>query len=472
MSSDVAIKARDLAKSYLIFRRPEHRLKQMVLPRLQRAIGAAPQQYFREFQALRDVSFDIRRGETVGIIGRNGSGKSTLLQIICGTLAPTRGTVAVRGRIAALLELGAGFNPDFTGRENIYLNAAILGLGRREIDERFDEIAAFADIGPFIDQPVKTYSSGMYVRLAFATAINVEPDILVVDEALAVGDEAFRRKCYAKIEAIQERGGTILFVSHGAQTIVQLCSRAILLDGGELILEGHPKTVTSQYLRLVNASGAEAQAIRLDIRNTRADEPSASSKKEAPKDPIPATPESGDTEFFDPNMISRSRVEFESNGATIRDLGLFNAAGEPVNTLEVGRRYTYRYAVDFEKSVGQLNFGMMVKSINGLDIAGLGTGRARQQRYLSQANAGETVQVEFEFKCVFLPGMYFLNAGVMGEVDGRHDYAHRILDGLMFRVAAADRAATGLVDLDIEAVTHLRTEDRAIEAIHTQQVIS
>ena len=180
-SSDVAIRVENVSKHYLMFARPEDRLKQMVVPKLQRLAGRAPKQFYRDFAALTGISFEVKRGETVGIIGRNGCGKSTLLQIVCGTLQPTTGSVTVNGRIAALLELGAGFNPEFTGRENVYLNAAILGLARAEIDARFDAIAAFADIGQFIDQPVKTYSSGMYVRLAFAVAINVEPDILVVD---------------------------------------------------------------------------------------------------------------------------------------------------------------------------------------------------------------------------------------------------------------------------------------------------
>ena len=263
MSSDgIAIRVRDVSKHYFLYARPEDRLKQSIVPRLQRLAGRTPAKYYRDFAALNGVSFEVRRGETVGIIGRNGSGKSTLLQIICGTLQPSSGSVEVNGRIAALLELGAGFNAEYTGRENVYLNAAILGLARSEIDQRFEAIARFADIGEFIDQPVKTYSSGMYVRLAFATAINVDPDILVVDEALAVGDEAFQRKCYARIEEIQAKGGTILFVSHAAQTIVQLCSRALLIDGGELLLEGRPKIVTGQYQRLMNASANHADLLK------------------------------------------------------------------------------------------------------------------------------------------------------------------------------------------------------------------
>jgi lipopolysaccharide transport system ATP-binding protein len=235
---ETAIRINGVSKHYLMFERPEDRLKQMIVPRLQRLAGRPPRQYFRDFAALNGISFEVKRGETVGIIGRNGCGKSTLLQVICGTLPPTSGRVEVNGRIAALLELGSGFNPEFTGRENVYLNAAILGLSRRETEARFDAIARFADIGMFIDHPVKTYSSGMYMRLAFAVAINVDPDILVVDEALAVGDEAFSRKCYARIEEIKEKGATILFVSHSAQTVIQLCDRALLLDRGEKILEG------------------------------------------------------------------------------------------------------------------------------------------------------------------------------------------------------------------------------------------
>ena len=210
MSSEIAIKVENLSKCYQIYAQPRDRLKQFVLPRLQRIAGKSPKQYFREFWALKDVSFEVKKGETVGIIGRNGSGKSTLLQMICGTLNPTGGTIQTNGRTAALLELGSGFNPEFTGRENVYLNGAVLGLTNDEIDNRFDDIASFADIGDFIEQPVKTYSSGMVVRLAFAVAVNVDPQILVVDEALSVGDELFQRKCYSRIETIKDKGATII----------------------------------------------------------------------------------------------------------------------------------------------------------------------------------------------------------------------------------------------------------------------
>ena len=205
-SDDIAISVRNLTKSYRLFGHPGDRIKQFF------SLGL--KQYHREFTALKDVSFDIKKGETVGIIGRNGSGKSTLLQLICGILKPTTGTVQVNGRVSALLELGAGFNPEFTGRENVYFQGALMGFTEAQMDERFDEIAAFADIGEFIDQPVRTYSSGMFVRLAFAVAIHVDPDILVVDEALAVGDMAFQRKCFAQIDRLRAAGCTIALVTH------------------------------------------------------------------------------------------------------------------------------------------------------------------------------------------------------------------------------------------------------------------
>ncbi len=221
MSSDaVLVDVVTLSKRFQIYDAPSDRFKQFVVPRLQRTLGMQQTSYMKEFWALRDVSFQLRKGETVGIIGRNGSGKSTLLQLICGTLMPTNGNISVRGRIAALLELGAGFNPEFSGRDNVFVSASIAGISQEDMRRRFSDIEAFADIGEFIDQPVKTYSSGMFVRLAFATAIHTSPDILVVDEALAVGDTAFQTKCLTRIRELQKRGVTILLVTHSTNTLL------------------------------------------------------------------------------------------------------------------------------------------------------------------------------------------------------------------------------------------------------------
>jgi lipopolysaccharide transport system ATP-binding protein len=240
MSSEIAIQIHKLGKCYHIYDRPQDRLWQ--------SLWRGRKQFHREFWALRDVSFDIRKGETVGIIGRNGSGKSTLLQLIAGTLTPTTGEVQVNGRIAALLELGSGFNPEFSGRENVYMNAAILGLSTDEIDGRFDEIAAFADIGDFINQPVKTYSSGMMVRLAFAVSVCVDPEILIVDEALAVGDMAFQLKCMERLEQLTRSGTTLLFVSHDIATVKIFCQRAIYLANGQVRGIGSASDMVEHYL--------------------------------------------------------------------------------------------------------------------------------------------------------------------------------------------------------------------------------
>lgn len=245
--TDISIKVENLSKCYHIYEQPQDRLKQMVLPRLQRLTGRRQKSYGREFWALQDVSLEVKKGEVVGIIGRNGSGKSTLLQMICGTLNPTSGKIATLGRVAALLELGSGFNPEFTGRENVYLNASVLGLSRGETEAQFASIVAFADIGDFIDQPVKTYSSGMMLRLAFAVSVHVQPDILIVDEALSVGDIAFRNKCMEAIQKLVSQGVTILFVTHDLGTLQLLCSRVIWLVHGRLQASGNPVRIAQDY---------------------------------------------------------------------------------------------------------------------------------------------------------------------------------------------------------------------------------
>lgn len=251
MDRDIAIQAQQLGKCYHIYNAPVDRLKQV--------FWRGRKRYFKEFWALNGLSIDIFKGETVGIVGSNGSGKSTLLQLICGVLTPTTGTLSVNGRIAALLELGAGFNPEFSGKDNIFMNAAILGLSREQTENCYDDIVRFADIGDFIEQPVKTYSSGMYVRLAFAIAINVSPDILLVDEALSVGDIRFQQKCIAKIKTFCETG-TVVFVSHDLASIKELCSRAIWIDRGGIVMDGAPKFVAEQYAQYMYEG---------EIKNTR-----------------------------------------------------------------------------------------------------------------------------------------------------------------------------------------------------------
>ncbi len=265
-SNEPAVSVVDLSKCYHIYDRPGDRLKQSIYPRLQRVLGRSPRTYFHEFWALRNISFEIEKGETIGVIGRNGSGKSTLLQLICGTLTPTSGAVETNGRLAALLELGSGFNPEFSGVENVYLNGALLGLSKDEIDARFDDIAAFADIGEFIKQPVKIYSSGMFVRLAFAINIMSQPDIMVVDEALAVGDMNFQAKCMTALKRRQEDGTTVLFVSHDIGSIKSLCSRGIYLEHGELKSIGPAAQVSEHYIRVMREEMNNEQKAVVDMR--------------------------------------------------------------------------------------------------------------------------------------------------------------------------------------------------------------
>ncbi len=435
MSSDIDIRVRDLSKVYRIYEKPEDRLVQMAtLGRVRR---------FTEFPALTGISFDIRRGETVGIVGRNGCGKSTLLQIICGTLQPSAGSVEVTGRISALLELGAGFNGEFTGRENVYMNGAILGFSRAEMDERFAAIADFAGIGDFIERPVKTYSSGMFVRLAFAVATAVEPDILVVDEALSVGDEAFQRKCFARIEAIKERGGTILFVSHSAQTIVQLCDRAILLDGGEKLMEGPPKQVVGQYQRLINLTEAAAAQARRDIQTGGCAPP----ESPAPADETAGPETDSPLEWFDPDLVTQSKVDYAPCGAVIRDVRVTTLSGRRINVLRTGHDYLYRFDVDFTDDLVNVAFGMLIKTPSGLELGGASTIHSRQT--VPVVRRGDTAAIQYRFTCSLMPHTYFANAGVsVGRDDGRR-YAHRIIDATCFRVVQDEQAfANGLVSFN------------------------
>ncbi len=258
MSSEFAIEVNDLSKCYQIYKRPQDRLLQMLM--------GGRKKYHKDFWALKNVSFSIAKGETVGIIGRNGSGKSTLLQMICGTVSPTTGTVRTRGRVAALLELGAGFNAEFTGRENILLNAQIIGIPREQMEDRLEDVLAFSELGDFFERPVKTYSSGMYARLAFSIAIHVDPDILVVDEALAVGDSRFVAKCMRRMREIQEQGATILFVSHDVSSVRTLCKRAIWIDRGKLVENGDVFPVTGKYMEFMFTDElSEQESIRKDI---------------------------------------------------------------------------------------------------------------------------------------------------------------------------------------------------------------
>lgn len=425
MSSNTAIAVNNLSKCFHIYDKPRDRLMQM--------FARGRKQYFREFWALQDVSFTINRGETVGILGRNGSGKSTLLQMICGTLNQTHGDIMTHGRVAALLELGSGFNPEFSGRENVYMNAAVLGLTRDETEARFAEIEAFAEIGEFIDQPVKTYSSGMMVRLAFAVAINVDPQILIVDEALSVGDELFQRKCFARIEAIKASGATILFVSHSGSAVIELCTRAILLDKGEKLAEGVPKVIVGQYQKLLYAPADKVAEIRESIKTGVLERLELQREAKRTEVAVEASQakDNGLEEYFDPHIVSKSVMSYESHGVLISEPRILNAAGKQVNCLKRGDSYRYTYRVAFSTGAGAVRFGMMIKTLAGIEIGGAASAASAQDAIAYVAAEAE-VDVEFEFECNLNPGTYFLNSGVVGVVGEAETYLHRLIDAACF----------------------------------------
>ncbi len=450
-SKEIAIRVQNVGKCYQIYETPRDRLKQFVLPRLQRFVRKKPRQYYKEFWALNDLTFNVIRGETIGIIGRNGSGKSTLMQIISGTLSPTVGSVETNGRIAALLELGSGFNPEFTGIENVYMNASLLGLSKEETDARFDDILDFADIGDFIKRPVKTYSSGMMVRLAFAVAISVDPQILIIDEALSVGDELFQRKCFSRIETIKKSGATILFVSHSGATIVELCDKAILLDAGEMLTMGVPKKIVGQYQKLLYAPEDKRYAIREEIRggNTlryNSDVINGGKSIKNKSEGNQTDDESGG--FFDPHLKPQSTLEYESRGARILSPEILTLSGKKVNCIKNGRRYRYLYEVRFDKSATNVRFGMLIKTTSGMELGGSvsSPGPNKGIPYIAK---GTTVKVEFCFSCNLNPGTYFLNAGVTGSTEGDDTFLHRVLDVCMFKVLPmVNNTSTGVVDFN------------------------
>ena len=443
MYSNVAIEIENLSKCYQIYDQPRDRLYQMLM--------RGRKTFYREFWALQNINFEIYKGETVGIIGQNGCGKSTLLQLICGTLSPTTGSINTKGRIAALLELGSGFNPEFTGRENIYMNASVLGLTSDEIDDRFHSIAEFANIGDFIEQPVKTYSSGMMVRLAFAVAINVDPEILVVDEALAVGDELFQRKCFSRIEAIRSAGATILFVSHSGGIIVELCDRAILLDSGEKIAVGKPKNIVGKYQKLIYAPQEKREEIRKAIiKEDSESESCCENSKKIIEDGMKKIVNEGSrfSESYDENLKPSSTITYESNGAIIQSPSLLTLDGKEVNNIVRGEMYKYTYEVVFEKQAQKVRFGMLIKTMSGVELGG-GVSATSSRDAIESIGAKEKYNVEFHFRCSLNPGVYFLNAGVVGEVDENEIYLHRLLDIAMFRVLPIqENYSTGIVNFE------------------------
>ncbi|HWL79436.1 MAG TPA: ABC transporter ATP-binding protein [Roseomonas sp.] len=436
MSSDVVIRGKGINKVYNIFRKPEDRLKQMIFRR---------RKFFDEYWALKDVDLEIRRGQTVALIGRNGSGKSTLLQIITGTLQPTSGVMEVQGRVGALLELGAGFNPEFTGRENVYMSAQILGLSREEVVARFDTIAAFADIGDFIDQPVKLYSSGMYARLAFSVMAHVDTDILIVDEILAVGDAAFTQKCMRFIRKFKETG-TLLFVSHDTAAVLNLCDTAIWMDAGMVRARGGAREICEAYQADVEGSKGHENDFRIggSRKATAGQEAFPRDHREEALAEL-GLKGKGQVFAFDPDA-----PWYGQRGATIESVRLLDANGAPLSSFEGGEDVRLEIRCRAERAVDQPIIGFNVKDRLGQSLFGDNTFLTYRDVRVSLA-PGEIVTAEFDFRMPYLAaGDYSLSVAVASGTQDDHVQHHWIDDAVLFKVTKI--SSKGLIGIPMRDI--------------------
>ncbi len=443
MSSEIAVRVDDLSKCYQIYDSPSARLKQSLMGRARARLGLAPKRYFREFWAVRNVSFEVPRGQTVGIVGRNGSGKSTLLQMICGTLNPTTGDVTTRGRIAALLELGSAFNPEFTGRENVYMNGTVLGFRRDEISRRFDEIVDFAGVDAFIDQPVKTYSSGMRLRLAFAVQAQLDPDILVVDEALAVGDARFQAKCFARLRRLKENGTSILLVTHATEQVVTHCDAALLLDAGRPLMTGQPREVINRYLDLLFGREAQGDAAgTAPVNVAAANAPASAGAESARAAELDTTRE----RFASRPNYNPHEYRWGDGAAEILDFELRADETAFPTTIAVGARMRLRLAIRFGREVVRPILGVTIKTKEGVTVFGTNTERLADARMRDVGRAGSVITATVGFDCRLAPGDYFVSLGLasrQGDGVTPHD---RRYDAIHLHVGSEERLF-GLVDL-------------------------
>ena len=431
MSSDFAIKVENLSKCYHIYDKPQDRLWQM--------LTRGRKQFYKEFWALKDVSFEVKKGETFGIVGRNGSGKSTLLQMICGTLNPTSGTIQTNGRIAALLELGSGFNPEFTGRENVYMNATVLGLTKKEIDERFDKIIEFADIGDFIEQPIKTYSSGMVVRLAFAVIAHVDADILVIDEALAVGDAVFTQKCMRFLRSFM-RKGTVLFLSHVVNSVLNLCDKAIWLNHGLIQQMGKTKEVIESYIQLISQEiyGNEVTLKKISGKNSNE---SVSNEKDFIDEGTSAS-------FF--AQLNESSG-WQTGRAEILSVKLFDKDDSITSILHGGELVKLEIIAKAKDSISSPILGWFVKDKLGQSLFGEHT--FSYMKTPIELNTNDKLRSVFQFNLPLLPnGDYTITVSIAEGTPFDHIQHHWLHDALVIKVTS-DKLRYGLVGIPFKEVS-------------------
>lgn len=435
MSSDVAIAVESVSKCYLVFERPQDRLWQM--------LWRGRRQFYREYWALQEISVEVRRGETLGILGRNGAGKSTLLQILTGTLQPSGGRITTHGRVAALLELGAGFNPEFTGHENVFLAASILGLSNDQITERYNDIVTFAGIGDFIEQPVKVYSSGMYARLAFAVAAHVDADILIIDEILSVGDAAFTQKCMRFINRFKEHG-TILFVTHDTAAAVKLCDRVLWMENGRIRELGVAKEVCEHYIAGVSEGDDPDSSFRIG-RGKRGE-----ARGERPRlvvDPrhglLKGSDRANHIEVFD---FDPEADWFGHRGATIRNVTMVDAEGCRLTAIMGGELVILRVLVEAHQEVVNPIIGFYIRDRLGQNLFGDNTYLTTLERNL-RLGAGQTVTTDFRFQMPYLhAGDFVVTVAVAEGVEADHIHHHWIDDALFFKVVAS-HFAHGLIGI-------------------------
>ena len=435
-TAEEAIVVEDISKVYNLYEKPIDRLKE--------SLSLSHQEYHRKFYALNRVSFRIRKGESVGIIGTNGSGKSTILKIISGVLTPSTGRVTVSGKISALLELGAGFNMDYTGIENIYMNGTMMGFTRKEMEEKLPDILAFADIGDFVYQPVKTYSSGMFVRLAFAQAINVEPEILIVDEALSVGDVFFQSKCYQRMEEIRKSGTTILMVTHDMGSIIKYCDRVVLLNRGDFVAEGSPGTMVDLYKKIL---ANQMDALEEELQQG-SDEESG---------PVQPGRENGRGFMRDHLTVNPNRTEYGDGRAEIVDFGLLDERGNVTNLLLKGEMFTIKERIRFAADLEAPIFTYTIKDKKGAELTGTNT--MYEGTEVRPVKHGDEYEVAFSQKMTLQGGEYLLSMSCTGFEKGEHVVYHRLYDVANITVIS-NKNTVGVYDMEsqVEATLHSANE--------------
>ena len=434
-NSACAIQVKDVTKIYKLYDKPIDRLKESLHP--------GHKEYHRKFYALDKISFDVKKGETVGIIGTNGSGKSTILKIITGVLTPTTGEVKVDGTISALLELGAGFNMDYTGIENIYMNGTMMGFSKKEMDEKLQDILDFADIGDFVHQPVKTYSSGMFVRLAFALAINVEPEILIVDEALSVGDVFFQAKCYRRMEEIRKRGTTILMVTHDMGSIIKYCDKVVLLNRGSFVAEGAPGHMVDLYKKIL---AGQMDSLEEELQTEMNDFSGDGAQQKARQ---------YEGLMKDKITINAKRTEYGDGRAEIFDLGLFDGRGNLTNLLLKGEMFTIKERIRFNAPIEAPIFTYTIKDKKGTDLTGTNT--MFEGADVKPVKNGDVYDVEFTQKMTLQGGEYLLSMSCTGFENGQHVVYHRLYDVANITVIS-NKNTVGVYDMESEVSVRLNAD--------------